>query len=192
MRRLVHSKGLDAREHIQKVHRHQLLSNSERVDVLSKENSMVENTLTEVLKTRPLVSKHMLEIKQFHRWICVWFHYSRSFPRLMRVVALASNVIVTLFLQALVYNVTNPNDGSCKLHVKANNCLAEMSAFQDGESKCYWLPGERFGTCHFREPANNLKVIVTRILDSCTLAGSCFFFFQRAKSVYTNAHSTTP
>ena len=88
------------------------------------------------------------------------FHYSKSFPRLLRVLCLATNVIVTLFLQALTYNLTNPDDGSCGAYTADQECTEETGAFGDGSSKCYWEQGNVKGICYFREPAETFQVIL--------------------------------
>jgi hypothetical protein len=50
-------------------------------------------------------------LKRYHRWASVYFYYSPTFPRLLRVLILATNVICILFLQAIMYDFINPDWG---------------------------------------------------------------------------------
>ena len=87
----------------------------------------------------------------------------------MRVVVLSTNVISTLFMQAIMYNITNPDTGRCKSYDNFDDCIAEPSGFQGGESMCYWDQGTVRGKCYFREPADSL-IVVTFV---AMFAGGC-------------------
>jgi hypothetical protein len=76
------------------------------------------------------------------------------------VLCLTTNVIVTLFLQALTYNLTNPDDGTCPTWDNEESCTRAPSAFADGSSKCYWVAGNRRGLCYFSQPKNNFRVML--------------------------------
>jgi hypothetical protein len=120
----------------------------------------VEASLPNVLRPLPMITRLMHEVKRFHRWACVYFHYSPTFSRFLRVVTLTTNVITTLFMQALMYNVTNPDDGTCETYATEYSCTVEESPFAYGVSKCYWQVGNRMGLCYFRQPDNSLDVVV--------------------------------
>jgi len=133
---------------------------SERSSRAIQDLQFIEKSLPSVLSSVPFTTRVLGEMKRFHRWMCVYFHYSPTFPRLLRVMTLTTNVLSTLFLQAVMYNITNPDDGSCKSHIMEETCVAETSDFAYGESKCYWVQGNQKGLCYFREPENSLEVVV--------------------------------
>ena len=126
---------------------------------MTVELQLINRSLPSVLSDQPLGTRVQKELKSFHRWFCIVFHYNKSFPRLLRVVVLSTNVISTLFMQAILYNITNPDTGKCKTYNNFEDCIEEPSGFQGGESMCYWVPGNVKGLCHFREPADSLVVV---------------------------------
>jgi hypothetical protein len=93
----------------------------------------------------------------------VFFHYTKKFPRVLRVLALSTNIITMLFIQSITYNLTNGDDGSCeRLHDEVS-CLEPKSGFATGTSKCYWVIDEKHrygGGCHFVQPDKDLTVII--------------------------------
>lgn len=85
-------------------------------------------------------------------------HYSDYFPRLLRVLSLATGVISLLFVQAMTYAVRNPDDGTCGQYETLESCLAPPSAFDSSESKCYWDPEQI--SCSFRSPDSSLTIML--------------------------------
>ena len=124
---------------------------------------VAEQALPQVLSSRSFVSRYRDELKRHHRWAGVIFHFSKKFPRILRVVSLATNIIVMLFIQSITYNLTKGDDGSCELLHTETACLEPESAFSTGASKCYWIVDESNkygGECHFVQPDDDLKVII--------------------------------
>ena len=147
--------------------------------------AMAEEALPNVLGARSFTSLVKGELKRHHRWLGVIFHYSDQFPRVLRVISLATNIIVMLFIQSITYNLTNGDDGSCARNSNETDCLALPSAYATGESKCYWIPAESSSTsstsvssisaagsdsssylsstagqCKFVEPSQSIKVVL--------------------------------
>jgi hypothetical protein len=90
--------------------------------------------------------KHRLwnELKRHHRWIGIIYYFSDKFPRILRVISLATNIIVMLFIQSLTYDLTQGDDGSCeKLHSE-ETCLQPKSSYGTSGSKCSWTPAGSF------------------------------------------------
>eukprot|EP01038_Epipyxis_sp_PR26KG_P010901 gene10901-14632_t len=118
---------------------------------------LIEMSLPNILRSTTLTQKITEEVKHHHRWLSVIFYYSESFPRVLRVISLATNVITMLFIQSVTYNLANPDDGSCEA---SSACLAPRSAFATGQPKCSWTPYEdtAYGKCTFVQPNNNIKV----------------------------------
>lgn len=106
------------------------------------------------------MEKFWEETKRFHRWFGVIFYYSPDFPRVLRIASLTTNISSMLFIQAVTYKLSNPDDGSCETITTQTACLLPRSPFSSSESKCYWTEGYRLGSCHFSQPANNLTVVL--------------------------------
>jgi hypothetical protein len=147
-------------------HIHSEKSSSKHGEVDSTPTSFLkvaEEALPQVLSSRSYFSKYKDELKRHHRWVGVFFHFTKKFPRALRVLALATNIITMLFIQSITYNLTNGDDGSCeRLHDEAS-CLDETSGFSTGSSKCYWIRPEMHdgaGTCKFVQPDSDLTVII--------------------------------
>ena len=128
--------------------------------VMESEATAIENSLPSVLRSKTFSERLKDEMKQYHRWMGVIFHYSPVFPRVLRVASLATNIVTMLFVQAITYKLTNPDDGSCELLKSEADCLVPTSPFQTGESKCHWVHGFRRGSCHFSEPSDSFKVVL--------------------------------
>jgi hypothetical protein len=127
---------------------------------------IIEEALPQVLSSKSFVSKYKEELKRHHRWIGVVFHFTRKFPRSLRVLALASNIITMLFIQSLTYNLMQGDDGSCGLLKSEEACLEPSSSFSTGSSMCYWVPAgdddtvSGPGSCLYVEPDSDLSVII--------------------------------
>jgi hypothetical protein len=121
---------------------------------------LAEEALPQILGSGTLSNKIADELKQRHKWFGVVFYYSRSFPRVLRVISLATNVLVMLFIQSLTYALTNPDDGSCEALTSEQACLEPASPYATGESKCYWDPQSAGHKCMLVQPDSDVMVIV--------------------------------
>jgi hypothetical protein len=134
--------------------------------LVNAELTIVEESLPKVLSSRTFTDRFLEEVKQHHRWFGIVFYYSDAFPRVLRVISLATNAIVMLFIQSITYNLTNPDDGTCELLHTEATCLQPRSPFATGESKCAWMPtnsavGSDGGyTCIFLEPDKSIRIIL--------------------------------
>jgi hypothetical protein len=98
------------------------------------------------------------ELKHHHKWFGIVFFFSRAFPRVLRVMSLATNVIIMLFIQSITYALTNPDDGTCESMKTEDACLGPSSPYATGESKCQWMAGS--SQCVLVQPDSNVKVIL--------------------------------
>jgi hypothetical protein len=132
---------------------------------------IAEEALPQVLSSKTFFAKYKDELKRHHRWAGVFFHFTKKFPRALRVLALATNIITMLFIQSITYNLTNGDDGSCeRLHDEAS-CLEPSSSFSAGSSKCYWIPqADGTGTCKFVQPDSDLSVIIFVAIFSAVMS----------------------
>jgi len=122
-----------------------------------EELTLLEESLPRVLGHQPFAERFTSEVKQHHRWLGVAFFYSDSFPRSLRVLSLATNVIVMLFVQSITYNLTKPDDGSCgTLYKTETACLEPHSSLGTGAHKCEWVDGQ----CVFMEQATSFTVVL--------------------------------
>jgi hypothetical protein len=131
-----------------------------RAVALEDERNEIEKSLPKILQSRSFSEKFWEEIKRFHRWFGVVFHFSPDFPRVLRIVSLVCSILTMLFIQALTYNLTNPDDGTCEMLTTETACQAPRSTFDASASKCYWKAGYRLGTCNFAQPADSLTVVL--------------------------------
>ena len=100
--------------------------------------ALAEEAVPEILSSKSMAIKFHDELKRHHRWFGVIFHYSTKLPRILRVISLASNVIIMLFMQSVTYNFTKEDDGTCQTYTTETTCLAPSSTYLPGQHKCYW------------------------------------------------------
>eukprot|EP01040_Poterioochromonas_malhamensis_P015128 gene15128-biopygen3523 len=130
---------------------------------------LAEEALPEMLLTsESLLKRIWKEVKKHHRWVGVIYYFSKKFPRILRVMSLATNVVIMLFLQSLTYALTNGDDGSCQKYVTETACLEPSSAYSTGGSMCYWTSSDSgsgvgtgvVGSCHYVQPDSSITVVV--------------------------------
>ena len=143
-------------------HRRQLLpsvsSRSTDATAIDKEIARLEESLPAVLSNKSFMEKFLVEIRRHHRWFEAIFHFSPSFPRSLRILSLATHVIIMLFVQSIIYNVSNPDDGSCVTYRSKAACQLPKSSFGSGGSQCKWSAGD--SSCSFIEPTEDITVII--------------------------------
>jgi hypothetical protein len=124
--------------------------------------SLAEEALPSILSSQSLRKRIWNEIKRHHRWIGVIYYFSNKFPRILRVVSLATNIIVMLFIQSLTYNLTQGDDGSCEAFHSEESCLSPRSAYGTDGSKCYWSAAEAtsVGNCTYIQPESSMYVVL--------------------------------
>jgi hypothetical protein len=124
---------------------------------------MAEEALPGLLSCPSLNQRIWNEEKKFHRWLGIVYYFSTVFPRILRVVSLASNIIIMLFIQSLTYNYTHGDDGSCQVFSTEETCLEPRSSFGTGGSKCYWKSVDAnpvVDNCEFVQPENSIEVML--------------------------------
>jgi hypothetical protein len=136
--------------------------NVKKKALVNAELALVEESLPRVLSSRNFSDRFLEEVKQHHRWFGIVFYYSDAFPRVLRVMSLATNAIVMLFIQSITYNLTNPDDGSCALLTTEAECIVPTSPFATGESKCAWVynAAASKGECAYVEPDQSVRIIL--------------------------------
>jgi len=127
---------------------------------------MIEDSLPSMLSSQTLSQRMLGEIKRHHRWLAVYFYYSDSFPRVLRVTSLVTNIVVMLFIQSLTYTLTNPDDGSCEALASRAACIEPRSSFATGENKCEWNGME----CSFIQPTESIRIILFVAIFSAILS----------------------
>jgi hypothetical protein len=121
---------------------------------------IAEQALPEILQSQSWITRIWRELKTHHRWIAIVYFYSERFPRMMRIVSLATNTIIMLFLQSLTYDLTKGDDGICQRQLSETDCSKPSSAFATGENKCVWNPEPSPAQCEFVQPDNSMFVVV--------------------------------
>ena len=154
---------------------------------------LLEDSLPQVLQMRRrLVHRMAHEMAQHHRWLAVLTRYSETFPRSLRVLSLATNIVVMLFMQALVYTLSNPDDGTCGKLASPAACLRPRADFSGGGlPKCSWKPQQQHGSssgsggggggggeCSFVEPSDAVVVVMFVALFSAVVSAPIAAFLH--------------
>jgi hypothetical protein len=127
--------------------------------------SLLNSSLPSVMQPLPMWVKYKDELKAYHRWGGIYFHYSAVYTRPLRMLSLITNIIIFLFVEAVTYELADPDDGSCEELKTLSTCLSEKSSFDSSESKCYWDINS--SGCEIREVDNSLmKVMLVAIFAS--------------------------
>ena len=154
-----------------------------RLDRSNDPIHLLEDSLPQVLQIRTkLLHRMMREMAQHHRWLAVLTRYSETFPRSLRVLSLATNIIVMLFMQAIVYTLSNPNDGTCGKLTSQAACLRPRADFSGGGvGKCSWKPQRDTGggECIFAEPSDAVMVVLFVALFSAVVSAPIAVFLHR-------------
>jgi hypothetical protein len=135
--------------------------------------ALAEESLPQLLSSTSTANswkeKIWTEEKKFHRWLGIVYYFSAIFPRILRVVSLASNIIIMLFIQSLTYNYTHGDDGSCQLLTTEEECVAPRSYYGTGGSRCSWQTtstttagstATEEGECSFIQPENSIEIML--------------------------------
>jgi hypothetical protein len=133
-----------------------------RSDTLS---SLMEEALPQILSSQLLWEKIWNETRRHHKWIAIIYYFSLDYPRILRIVSLATNIIISLFIQALTFGLSEGDDGTCERLMNEAACLVPRSSYGTGGSKCYWTPATSSnnpspngGKCSFIQPNDELKI----------------------------------
>ena len=122
----------------------------------NQELAMLEESLPSIFSSQSFVVKFKNEVQRNHKWFGVIFHHSKVYPRVLRAMALSTNIILMLFVQSMTYNLTNPDDGFCEMLESQEDCQQPKSSFGTGGNKCLWTDS----SCHFIQPSTDLTVIL--------------------------------
>ena len=96
-----------------------------------------------------------------HEGVLFFYAESRVSAKVLRVVSLATNAIVMLFIQSITYNLTNPDDGSCALlHTQASCLQPKSPAYSRTCEGCYWILGR---------PLPTLRTVSVSDVQTCFL-----------------------
>jgi hypothetical protein len=155
-------------------------SNNESIQIMdSKFEAMLDDSLPIILSS----SKPQLrdEFKHNHKWLSVIFHYSDSCPRALRVLSLATNIIIMIFIQSIIYNLANPDDRYCKNLTSMLNCEKLRSQMNSKESKCKWeidIMLKNGGRCNFNQSTSSWTVIMLITLFSAVASTPIVLFLN--------------
>ena len=125
---------------------------------IDKEIARLEESLPAVLSSKSFMERFLAEIRRHHRWFEAIFHFSPSFPRSLRILSLATHVTIMLFVQSIIYNVSNPDDGSCATYRSQAACQLPKSSFGSGGKQCKWSASD--SSCSFIEPTEDITIVI--------------------------------
>jgi len=151
--------------------RHSQSMNRQRTHNADSITTLAEEALPSILSSQSVGSRVKTELRRHHRWIGVIYYFSSKFPRVYRVMSLASNIIIMLFIQSLTYAFTKQDPSTCTQYVTEESCLEPSSVFRTGEHQCLWQvqsqgqgqglgQGQQGGDCVYVTPDNSIEVVV--------------------------------
>jgi len=149
---------------------------------LTPEEQLLQGSLPAALKAEPFEKKFLGQVKTYHKWVGIIFHYSPHFSRSTRVLLLTTNLFTMLFLQAVLYPIATPDDGSCDGLQDYKSCTADPSPFDSTVSKCRWIdvvdndPYNLPGECIFAEPGDSFSVIIFMAVVSIIFGSPLIIF----------------
>jgi hypothetical protein len=141
----------------------------------SPEQQSLESSLPSVLLSIPVWRKFSNEIQMHHRWVGVFCHYSPTYSRPVRVLSLLVNIVTMLFLEAVTFDLADPDDGSCERMNTEPDCLSEQSSLAN-ENKCYWDLST--SSCHFRPIDNDFIRVMIVALFAALISTPFALVFQ--------------
>jgi hypothetical protein len=143
-----------------------------------KEEKRIEESLPLVMRPVPLLSKCTNEVKMYHRWLGVYFHYSPTYSRPLRVLSLWISIVTMLFIQSVLYNLADPDDGSCERQKTMEDCLVLKSSLSKS-SECVWeqKPNGQ-DQCSFRPIQDDFNRVLIVAMLSGILSSPFSIFFQ--------------
>jgi hypothetical protein len=179
---MVAGQYLDTRSLKSKVLKISPLQNCPEGNINPSLSGLLDESLPKILsRSSPIGSKLREEFKQHHKWFCVILHFSEYFPRSLRVLSLISNIITMLFFQSIVYNLANPNDGSCSSFTTKINCERQQSQLNMQESKCLWEndpTSNGGGKCTFNATTFSWTVLIFVTLFSLMMSTPVVMFIN--------------
>jgi hypothetical protein len=81
-----------------------------------------------------------------------------------------------LFMEAVTYNIAEPDDGTCEAWNNEQDCLAEKSRLASDASMCYWMNSTTTAACHYQETSNDImRTLYVAIVSSLLSAPLALF-----------------
>jgi hypothetical protein len=124
------------------------------------EMEIVDSTLPAIVMVKNLSSKILYEQHKHHKWINIWQRTKAYYSRTLRLLSNLTNISIMLFIDALLYVLTFPEDDSCGEYTTEDDCLVEESSYRAGETKCAWVDTTEGTECVFVAPESTITVIV--------------------------------
>jgi hypothetical protein len=167
-----HNQAVKADDEVDEVEEEDEGEEEDDTDVLSETGDEETNQLTSILSqlqktlphyvdTKTILQKLWKEMKRHHRWLGVIYFFSTRFPRILRILSLATNILLMLFFQTVTYNASHGDKNQCIHMVTKEQCLSIRTAFGFGSSTCQWkdiLTNLGEGYCEYQEVRAYLKI----------------------------------
>jgi hypothetical protein len=93
------------------------------------------------------------------------FHYSSTYSRPLRVLSLWINIVTMLFVQSVLYNLADPDNGRCERQETMSDCLRLKSSLSSSP-ECVWSNDVIGGSYNQSQP-DSVQVLVSE--------GACSF-----------------
>jgi hypothetical protein len=139
----------------------------------------LDRTLPAIFQNFPIMNHLARELSIHHKWLNVVFAFSEVSPRSRRCLSLGTSVLIVLLIDSICIDyLLYPDDGSCRDYLDVDDCLSDMSSIVPF-SICVWSSLDPFldvdgryitGTCDFREPRDNMFMLVVAVVVSLLIA----------------------
>lgn len=108
--------------------------------------------------TKPFAKRMLHELFHHHKWFSLLhtdIHTSKI--REFKLISFALHIASFLVINALLYQLIDPDDGYCESLLLNHQCLVPHTSFvyYYHQPKCYWQGSIKNGLCHFRQPSTN-------------------------------------
>ena len=101
--------------------------------------------------------------------------------------SVTSNIFTLLFVQAFLYPLIHPDDGTCQSQLDADSCNTYLSPFSGGDQLCLWTPtyttsttagsgSTASGDCAYNPPGDSIvAVLFMALIAACVKAPLAIF-----------------
>ena len=128
-------------------------------------------------------SEIMVIVLKEHYFTSMWMDASLCRTRVIRFLECMKMVLLSVFIDTLIFGIFFPSDNRCSIHFDKRNSIAEQSKVISGSSICYWSDNN----CQVRQAPTDLVFIliigllITILMRPCEVIVSYLLMTMCAK-----------
>lgn len=134
-----------------------------------------DNSLPMILRPISIIERCKHELQTYHRWLGIFFHYSKIYSRPLRTFSLLMNILIMLFVQSVTYNLIEPDDGTCEKQHTETKCL-KISSQISNQPNCQWDVND--SKCKFRDITNDFELVMIAAIISAIISAPFSILLQ--------------